>query len=155
MTAIYSYYLAFSTSSKATLIGSSGNNIENFPIQADVHSPAYNWTEPVRDRTKRYNFARVTTNADLSISGDGFFSFAWGFGFWTEDQMGYILNTAFGGANAYGLMSIPVTVQTFAETDYVAFHAILARPIWGTHYQTQDGGYDNVVLNFTKGKVIS
>ncbi len=154
MTAGYSYLLAFSTITKATLIANSNYNIENFAIQSDQTTPGLGWTEPVRDRTKRYSFARITTNADESISGDGTFRFAWGFPFWTEGQMGYILNTAFSGANVYGDLSIPVTVQTFAETGYVAFHALLARPIWGTHYQTQDGGYDNIVLGFTRGKII-
>lgn len=155
MTAIYDYRLAFSTISKATLLASSAYNIENFPIQADQTNPGLGWTEPIRDRTKRFIYDRVTVNADKSITGDGFFKFDWGFEFWTEDQMGYILDTAFGGANVYGSLSIPVTAQTFAETGYVCFHALLARPIWGTHYQTQDGGYDNILLNFTRAKIIS
>lgn len=155
MTALTNYRLAFNTISKAALLASSGYLIENFPIQSDQTNPGLGWTEPVRDLTKRLVPARITKNADLSISSDGFFQLDWAFQYWTFGQMGYLLDTAFGGANVYGLMSIPVTLQTFVETGYAAAHALLARPVWGQDYQTEDNGYRSIVLHFSRGVIIS
>ena len=155
MTAIYQYFLAFSSISKSALLANPAYNIENFPYQSDQTNPGLGWTEPHRELTQRPTPARVTQNADLSQTADGFYTFQWGFAYWTTGQLAYLLNTAFGGANGYALLSIPVTVQTYADSGYVAFRALLARPIWGTSFRTQDGGYENVVLKFARGVVIT
>lgn len=155
MAALTNYRLAFSTISKATLLASSSYLLENLPIQSDQTNPGLGWTEPVRDLTKRLVPARITKNADLSASADGFFQLDWAFPFWTFGQMQYLLDTAFGGANVYGVMSLPVTLQTFVETNYVAAHALLARPVWGQDFQTEDSGYRSIVLRFSRGVIIS
>lgn len=155
MTPIYSYYLYFGTISKAALLADPANNIESFPMQADQPYPGLAWTEPERELTKRPTPARVTMNADLSQDADGFFEFQWGWRYYTEGQMAYILQTGFGDVNRYDTMSIPVTVQTYFDSGYVAFHAYLLRPVWGVQYTTEDGGYGNVVLRYTRGVIIS
>lgn len=155
MTALYSYYLAAGTISKATLIGSSSNNIENFPFQSDQTTPLLGWKEPAREGTERPTLARIAQNADLSRRGDGFYKFKWGFPYWTQGQMAYFLATFFTAANAYPSLSVPATAQTWFESAYVAFTVTLYRPVWGSAFDTEDGGYKNVVIEFDKGTIIT
>ena len=151
---IYNYRLAFSTITKSAL--NAGNyNLEDFVVPADVPSPAYAWTEPQRPGTTRPVPARVTMNADLSQSFDGFYTWEWYFRYWLTSELAQILTDAFGGVNFYNVGFVPVTVQTWMVDDYVAFHANLLTPVWGQQYQTEDGGYGDVRLRFTKGVIIS
>lgn len=154
MTAIYDYRLAFSTITKAALLANPAYNIENWTVPDDVPSPAYSWTEPHRELTTRPVPARVTLNADLSSDFDGFYGWRWGFKYWTFGQMAQLLDE-FGDPNAYTVASLPVTVQTFVDNDYVAYQAFLARPVWGVDYHSEDGGYRDVLLKFTAGVIIT
>lgn len=150
----YNYRLAFSTITKAALLANSAYLIENFPMQSDQPYPGLGWTEPHRRLTKRPTLARYTQNGDLSFDGDGFYTFSLGWLYWTEGQMGYFLNAAYSEVNAYTTMTIPVTVQTYFVNAYVAFQALMKHPVYG-EYDVEDGGYNNVVLNFYRGVIIT
>lgn len=151
---IYSYYLAAGTISKATLIGSSSNNIENWTMQSDQPYPGLGWREPMRELTKRPTIARIARNADLSARADGFYNFQWGFAYWTTGQLAYFLNTFF-AVNVYSTVSVPATVQTWFDSAYVAFTVNMYRPVWNEDYKTADGGYHDVIVRFDKGTIIT
>lgn len=155
MTAIFQYYLAFATISKATLLANSAYNVENFAIPSDAPSLAYGWTEPQRPGTLRPLPARVTLNGDLTYSPDGFYTFAWYWRYFTFAQMGSLLGNFGSGANGYSTLSVPATLQTWFDTTYVAFQALAHRPVWNEQYKSEDGGYSDVILRFSKGVIIT
>lgn len=151
--ATYDYRLAFSTVTKAALLANSAYVIENFPLQSDQTQPGLGWTEPHRDLTRRPTPARITQNGDLTFDSDGFYQFVLGWQFWTEGQLAYV-NGQFGGVNDYVVMTIPVTVQVYFVNAYVAFQAIMKRPVFG-EYSAEDGGYKTILLPFYRGVIIT
>jgi hypothetical protein len=155
MAAIYQYFLAPGTISKATLIGSASNNIENWPLQSDQPNQALPWWEPNRGSLSRPKLARFSELADLSVRADGFWSWNWNYIFWTQGQMVYLLTQFFNGPNDYSKPSVAVTVQTWLDNGYVAYNAILARPVWDQDYKAQDGGFSDVILRFSGGTIIT
>lgn len=149
-----SYYLATGTISKATLIGSSANNVENFAVQSDMLTYP-GWTIPDRRLTRRPRPARITVAANLTMAPDGFYEFQWGWPFWTTGQLAYWLTTFHTGPDQYTSMSPAVTVQTYMDTAYVAFQCLMYRPVWEDHYKSDDWGYLDVIIRFAGGVIIT
>lgn len=156
MTAEFAYALVSGTVSKATLLGTASNFLQSFPLQSDQYTPALRWIEPVRDATSRPTPPRRTVMADLSQRDDGFYGWQWSFPFWTFGQMAYWLTTFHGAPDIYtNPTSAAVTVQTFAENSYLAFNALMYRPKWKDDFSAQDGGYQNVLIKFAGGVIIT
>jgi hypothetical protein len=148
MTAYFSYLLAVGTISKATLQGNVNNNIENFPIQADQFNPGLAWREPSRDLTQRPKPSRLTMMADsATIRADGNWTFALGWKHLTIGQFQYLLTTFLPS----GVFGAPVTVQVAADeaaTFYMAFNAIIRRPIPEDTYKSRDGEISDCIFKF-------
>jgi hypothetical protein len=96
--------------------------------------------------------ARITTNADLSRSADGFYAWRLGFSYMTFDMFGYWTSTLLPG-NAW---SAPITVMDYDETDTaVFFNATIWRPNTPSDKaQYITGGWGRVVFDITKGTQI-
>lgn len=151
-----SNFLALGTISKSTLLATPTNNIELFPLQSDQTIPGLKWVAPERGDDSRPTLPRRTVMSDGSIRDDGFYSWSLYWSFWTFGQMGYWLTHFFTGPNVYANPgSAAVTTQTYMDTDYVCFQALMYRPKWKDHYKAQSGGYSNIIVPFAFGTIIT
>lgn len=96
--------------------------------------------------------ARITTNADLSRSADGFYAWRLGFSYMTFDMFGYWLSTFFPG----DVWSAPVTIMDYSDTnEAMFFNATLWRPnAPSDKAQYITGGWARVIFEVTKGTQI-
>lgn len=93
--------------------------------------------------------ARITTNADLSRSADGFTASRWGFRYLTFDMFEYWDTTFLPG----GAWSAPVTIMDYDDTNTAVFYtATLWRPTAPSDKaQYITGGWGNVIYEWTRG----
>lgn len=154
MTAAYSYYLALGTISKATLIGSSSNNIESFPVQSDQLNPGLRWQPPHRAGTMRPQPNSIAVMNNLSVRPIGYYKMAWSWEAFTQNQFDYFLSTFF---SAGGVWSAAVTLQT-ADSDnsggYSAYQATMLRPVPDTDYIIKDMMLTKITFKFVGGVLI-
>jgi hypothetical protein len=97
--------------------------------------------------------ARISSNADGSVSADGFMNFSWRFSYLTFGMTtAWLTNCGLTSAR-----SAPVTVMTYDETDAAVFLTALAiRPLLpGPDAQYAPGGYSNVIMRFTNAVLIT
>lgn len=122
-----------------------------FPVQADQNDSCP-WII-AGDGTTTPTAARISTNADLSRSPDGFYSFAWRMVYMTFGMTSYWINTLLPG----GVWSAPVTVLTYDENDLAVYlQATLWRPNYpGSDAQYMPGGWGNVIWRFNAGTIIA
>lgn len=97
--------------------------------------------------------ARITTNADLSRSPDGFYSWSWRMSYFTFGMTDFWLTTFLPG----GVFSAPVTVMTYDEADGALFlNATIWRPTFPSDKaQNAPAGFGNIVWDFTRGVIIA
>lgn len=96
--------------------------------------------------------ARVTTNADLSRSPDGFYSWKIGFRYMTFDMTDYWNDTFLPG----GVWSAPITIMDYNETNQAMF---FTATIWRPNYPSDKagyitGGWSPVIYDITAGTQI-
>jgi len=96
--------------------------------------------------------ARVTTNADLSRSADGFTTWRWGYSYMTFGMTNY-WNDTFLPGDAW---SSPVTVMDYDDTNVAVFYTAT---IWKPNYPSDKaqyitGGWGRVVFEIVKGTQI-
>jgi hypothetical protein len=148
-----SYFWAFSTIAKATLIAGTTYNVEALALQSDQVTPILGWKEPQRKGTLRPKPARIAIAMDLSQRADGFWEITWCFPPWTPGQFAYII------ANQYSsgtLWSAPATIQTWDDNvnGYSAFQCTALRPVPGQDFDIQDGMYIDVKQRFVGGVLL-
>lgn len=122
-------------------------NVEDFPIQVDQND-ACPWGIDSSGTTPPKP-ARVVTNADLSRSPDGEYSWQWRISYMTNLMVDYWLATLLPG----GVWSAPVTAMTYNEKDVPMF---LTGKIWKPEIPSPDaqyaiGGWGNVIWKFVGG----
>lgn len=93
--------------------------------------------------------ARVTTNADLSRSPDGFYSWRWGLTYMSFGMTDYWNSTFLPG----GAWSAPVTLMDYDENNQAVFYqATLWRPNYPSDKaQYITGGWANVIYDINRG----
>lgn len=93
--------------------------------------------------------ARVVTNADLSVSEDGFLDWAWRMSYMTNAMLAHWLTTFLPG----GVQSKDVTAMTYDATDTAMFiQGLIKRPEFpGPDAQYAIGGWANVIWRFSRG----
>lgn len=122
-----------------------------FPVQSDQND-ACPWIIDGSGTTTP-TAARISTNADLSRSDDGFYSWAWRMVYMTFGMVNY-WNTALLPAGAW---SAPVTVLTYDENNLAVYlNATIWRPNFpGPDAQYAPGGWGNVIWRFNAGTIIA
>lgn len=97
--------------------------------------------------------ARISTNADLSQSDDGFYAFKWKFSYMTFGMVSHWLSQ-FGLTTARTAL---VTVMTYDATDTAVYlTCTIIKPTFPSDKaQYAIGGYMNVVWEFVGGEIIT
>jgi hypothetical protein len=124
--------------------------ITNFATQTDQSGMP--WMAPNAFRTVTPIQAQVVQTLDMAAHADGFYTWQWAFDYLTNDMLGYWFTTYL----AASVKSATVTVKTFDATD-TAVHltGVLLRPESGQHMEVQQGGWQNVIMRFIKGVIIT
>lgn len=95
--------------------------------------------------------ARITTNADLSRTPDGFYEFDWVTSYHTFGMFGYWV-ASFLPAD---VESADVTVMTYDEEDAAMYlQALIHRPHPGDGMTAVKGGWGDIHWRFTRGVAI-
>lgn len=96
-------------------------------------------------------YARVVTNADLSVSADGYCFLEWTFSYMSMLMVSYFLSQFLSG----GVQSANVTILTYNEYDNPTYlNAILNRPLF-QEATWAVGGYAKLTWKFTGGVIIT
>jgi hypothetical protein len=125
--------------------------IERLAVQSDQFD-AVLWSI-AGDGTTCPTPARVTTNADLSQSDDGFYTWTWRINYMTFGMVSHWL-TQFGLTSA---RSASVTAMTYNELNAAVYlQALLLKPVFPSQdAQYASGGYSNVMWKFVQGVIIT
>lgn len=121
--------------------------VSALPVQTDMGLlPLWGINAQESDPPK---YARITTNADLSQSGDGFLTFSWVFSFMTF----LMLDAWFDSFLPSGIQSAPVTVMTYDETEVARFiQATLLRTVFPSQEaRAVPSGWGGVKWTFVLG----
>mgnify|MGYP003385438391 CR=1 FL=1 len=141
------YRLAVGTLTKTVINGSSGYQLENFPLQSDqISLLVIPWGPPTDENGTTYPaYTRYTTMLDLSQRADGFIEFVWNLGYLTEAMLAYMDTTFF---SAY--LSNAVTVKTLKSNgQFEVYNGSLLAPRPNQDYERAPyGGVINYKLRF-------
>jgi hypothetical protein len=152
----HQFFMSLGFSTKATLIASPSNNIENWTKQSDQGS-RYPWTIPDRDLTTR---PALRSQVDLMQDGSQFdfqyFEFVWGFKFWTYGQFKYLMsNFTLGTRYLVTGRYQDVTVQTLvSDGAYEALQCRMLLPREGEDFSKDINGLVDLKLRFVSGVVL-
>jgi hypothetical protein len=128
----------------------STHEVQNFAVQSDQRPIEWAIDSELSVPPRP---ARITANADLSRSSDGFFSATLGMTYITNGMLSYLLSTFFAGSAE----TSESTIKTFDEADTAIYlQGLLIRPnVEDGSLEYAGGGWRNVLLRFVRGTVIT
>jgi len=120
--------------------------VEALPVQSDQTDAE--WWTIASDGTTVPRPARLITNADLSVSADGFLEFEWRMSYMTFGMVDYWLTTFLPSS----AQDADVTVMTYNERDVAMYvQCRMRKPVFpSADAQIAPGGY-SVIWRFRKG----
>lgn len=125
-------------------------DVSEFPEQLDQDREVQQWVFDTLRSVPPHR--RVVVLGDNSASEDGFYEFEMVFSYLSNLMLKYLLDTFLPSGARSGL----VTVMTYTDTDTAIFvQCTLLRPNLPGDGEAVFGGWQNVILKFTGGTVVS